>query len=371
MEKLTVELNERSYDIHIKSRILSHLQDYIAPYIKASKAIIITDINVAKDWLFYVEDALRALKKDYHIITVPSGEKSKSFACFQQSCEDALYWGMDRHTTIIALGGGVIGDLAGFMAASLLRGVDFIQIPTTLLSQVDSSVGGKTGINAGPGKNLIGAFWQPKVVIADISSLSSLPERQLKSGYAEVIKYGLIHKTEFFRWLWENNDTLLKRDEQILQKAIYESCLSKAQIVSADEREKGQRALLNLGHTFGHVLEVFTGYSDTLYHGEAVAIGMQLAFDYSAYLDICSLSEAQKVQAFLQKAGLPYSLTEIAKNKSWSAHQFLTLMTQDKKAQNGKITLILAKSIGEAYVDTQVDSQNLYNFIQKQIEQPL
>ncbi len=368
MEKLTVALGERSYDIHIKSQLMLDLQNHIKPHIKGNRAIIVTDGNVAEHWLFYVEDALKALKKNYHVITVAAGEASKSFACLSHCCEEALYWGIDRQTTIIALGGGVVGDLAGFMAASLLRGLDFIQIPTSLLAQVDSSVGGKTGINAGPGKNLIGAFWQPKLVIADTYVLSSLPMRQLQSGYAEIIKYGLIHKPQFFDWLCENNEALLGKDETVLQKAIYESCASKAQIVSEDERENGARALLNLGHSFGHVLEAFTGYSDRLYHGEAVAIGMQMAFDYSAYLQICAPDDAKKVKNLLQKAGLPYCVKDLAQGQSWSAHQFLELMHKDKKVQDGHLTLILAKAIGAAYVDKQVDSEDLYQFIQKQIE---
>ncbi len=369
MEKLTVNLGQRSYEIHIASRILLDLQNYLAPHIKGSKVIIVTDNNVAENWLFYVEEALTKLHKNCHVITVAAGEKSKTFPCFQQCCEEALYWGVDRHTTLIALGGGVVGDLAGFMAASLLRGIAFIQIPTTLLAQVDSSVGGKTGINAGPGKNLIGAFWQPQLVLADTYSLSSLPDRQLKSGYAEVIKYGLIHKPEFFEWLQNNNAALLAKDENALQKAIYESCLSKAQIVSSDEREQGERALLNLGHTFGHVLEAFTGYSDKLFHGEAVAIGMQMAFDYSVSLGICPAQDAETLRNFLQKTGLAYDIKNIAESHNWSAAQFLELMGKDKKAKNGEITLVLVKSIGQAYVDNQVDSQNLYQFLQGQLEQ--
>lgn len=363
MKQLTVNLAERSYDIYIGKKLLLKLSSYLQAHVKGSKAIIVTDTNVSQYWLSFVEDALKELKKNYHVITVAPGEISKTFDSYAQCCNDALYWGIDRKTTLIALGGGVVGDLCGFLAASLLRGVPFIQVPTSLLAQVDSSVGGKTGINAGPGKNLVGAFWQPRLVLADVTSLSSLSERQLKSGYAEVIKYGLIHKPVFFDWLDENNTRILQKEDDALMEVIYESCQSKAEIVAADEHENGQRALLNLGHTFGHVLEAFTGYSDKLYHGEAVAIGMQLAFDYSVRLGICPADDAMRCQALLTKAGLPFSLKQLSQGQSWTADEYIDLMKKDKKSKDDKITLILAKSIGNAYVDNEVDIAPLHQFL--------
>ncbi|MFV0430713.1 MAG: 3-dehydroquinate synthase [Alphaproteobacteria bacterium] len=367
MKQLKVDLKERSYDILIGHNLILNLSQYIEPHICGSKAIIVTDNHVSQYWLSFVEDALKILGKNYHIIEVAAGEASKSFANFEQCCNDALYWGIDRQTTLIALGGGVVGDLTGFLAASLLRGLPFIQLPTSLLAQVDSSVGGKTGINAGPGKNLVGAFWQPQLVLADVSFLGSLSERQLRSGYGEVIKYGLIHKPEFFEWLSSNNSDILAKNKDALSHIIYESCASKAQIVGMDEHEQGQRALLNLGHSFGHVLEAFTGYSDKLLHGEAIAIGMQLAFDYSVKLGVCPQEDAQKVKHLLEQAGLPISLKELSLGQSWSAEQYLELIKKDKKVKDDKITLILAKSIGKAYIEESVSVEELYIFLEENL----
>ncbi len=368
MKTLTVNLPDRDYPIMIGQSLVDHAASYLKEYLQASKVIIVTDSNVAPFWLDPIENALMQLKKQYHVITIAAGETSKNIQTFARCCDEALFWGMDRQTTLIALGGGVTGDLCGFMAASLLRGVPFIQIPTTLLAQVDSSVGGKTGINSQAGKNLIGAFWQPKLVLSDIDTLATLEMRDFKSGLAEIIKYALIHKPDFFTWLDEHMPQIVNKQPEALMHIIYESCHSKAEIVASDETEQNKRALLNLGHTFGHVLEAFCGYnSAAITHGEAVAIGMQLAFDFSAMQGICPASDAQKLKNLLIKTGLPYSLKDFSAGKDWQAHQFIEMMKKDKKALDNVITLILAKQIGDAYIERNVNIHQLEVFIKQNL----
>ncbi len=368
MKILQVDLSERSYPIIIAPSLIDHAHTYLAEHIHGNKVIIVTDSNVAQHWLDPLETAIKQLKKQYHVITVAAGESAKSIQTFAQCCDEALYWGIDRKTTLIALGGGVVGDLCGFMAASLLRGINFIQIPTTLLSQVDSAVGGKTGINSAAGKNLIGAFWQPKLVLSDTSALNTLPMRQVKTGLAEIIKYALIHKPDFFTYLDTHMEQIFAKDSDALAHIIYESCCSKADIVAQDETEQGKRALLNLGHSFGHVLEAFCGYDSAIItHGEAVAIGMQLAFDFSASLGICPKEDAEKLRYLLQKAEIPHSLKEFAKGKDWQAEPFIQMLKKDKKSFNDNITLILATHIGGAFVEQEVNHHQLEIFIKENL----
>lgn len=368
MKTLTVNLPDRDYPIIIARSLIDNAAEYLKQYIQGTKVIIVTDSNVAPLWLDPIENALMQLKKHYHVITIAAGETSKNIATFERCCDEALFWGIDRKTTFIALGGGVTGDLCGFMAASLLRGVPFIQVPTTLLAQVDSSVGGKTGINSQAGKNLIGAFWQPKLVLSDIDALTTLPMRDFKSGLAEVIKYALIHKPDFFLWFNENITQILNKEPEALAHIVYESCHSKAEIVASDETEQNRRALLNLGHTFGHVLEAFCGYNSAIItHGEAVAIGMQLAFDFSVSQGTCPASDAEKLQELLIKLDLPYSLKDFSAGKNWQEDQFIHMMKKDKKAVDNTITLVLAKAIGKAYIEQEVNIHQLEVFIKQNL----
>ncbi|HBM87847.1 MAG TPA: 3-dehydroquinate synthase, partial [Rhodobiaceae bacterium] len=296
---------------------------------------------------------------------LPAGEKTKNFDQLQSLLSDLLDAGVERGDLIIALGGGVIGDLTGFAASVLRRGVDFAQIPTSLLAQVDSSVGGKTGINVPQGKNLVGAFHQPRLVLADISALKTLPPRELRAGYAEVVKYGLIDDAPFFNWLEANVEKLMAGDPQALTQAIVKSCQSKARIVAQDEREGGVRALLNLGHTFGHALEAATGFSDRLIHGEGVAIGMGLAFSLSAKLGLCSGQDAIRAVRHLEAAGLPTKLSDIPGDLP-GPERLIELMGQDKKVIDGTLTFILAKGIGSAFITRDVSSNDLLDFMTDQ-----
>ena len=277
--------------------------------------------------------------------------------------ESILALGVDRQTVLIALGGGVIGDLVGFAAASLLRGVDFIQIPTSLLAQVDSSVGGKTGINARVGKNLIGAFYQPKLVLADSDVLRTLPEREMRAGYAEIVKYGLLGDASFFEWLEANGADVIQGQPEAIAHAVRTSCLAKAAIVSADETEAGKRALLNLGHTFAHAFEAEAGYDGRLLHGEAVAVGLGLAFEFSAFLDRANGQEAVRVKSHLAKLGLPASIADLPAGHA-SAQTLVRHMYKDKKTQNGVLTFILVEEIGKAEVVSHIQSEDVERFLE-------
>jgi 3-dehydroquinate synthase len=299
---------------------------------------------------------------------MPPGETTKSFAHLAELCDRLLAAGIERRDRIIAFGGGVIGDLAGFAAAILRRGVDFIQIPTTLLSQVDSSVGGKTGINSGHGKNLIGAFHQPLAVIADISLLDTLPKRELASGYAEVAKYGLLGDKNFFEWLEGAAPVIMRGDPQARIHAIKRSCEAKARIVAEDETETGVRALLNLGHTFGHALESATGYSGRLLHGEGVAIGMVQAVRFSERMKLCAPGTALRVIKHLKSVGLPTHASQIPGQLPPPA-TLLDIMRQDKKAQGGKLTFILVKGIGESFIAKDVADNEVLDFLTEDLRQ--
>ena len=297
---------------------------------------------------------------------LPPGEQTKDFRHFQKLVEDLLGLGVERRTTLVALGGGVIGDLTGFAAATLLRGVAYVQIPTTLLAQVDSSVGGKTAIDTIHGKNLVGAFYQPVLVLADIDALATLPRRELLAGYAEVVKYGLIRDPDFFGWLEANGPALVAGDAGLRREAVRRSCAAKAEIVASDEREEAERALLNFGHTFGHALEAETGFGDALLHGEAVALGMRLAFDFSARLGLCAEAEIARVRRHFAAVGLPTELGEAGNLPRLSVDGLLRHMRHDKKVRDGKITLILARGIGDAFIKPDVPEGLIREFLASQ-----
>jgi len=343
----------RNYDIVVGDSILSEAGSLINVRFGQRRCLVITDANIAPLYLQRCEAVLAVAGHTVlPSITIAAGESSKNFAALQTVCDQILKNGADRQTLIVALGGGVIGDLAGFAASVALRGLDIVQIPTTLVAQVDSSVGGKTGINTKHGKNVIGTFYQPRLVIADVSLLDSLPQRELLAGYAEVVKYGLIRDAAFFRWCQANSAQLLAGDRAAQIHAVGESCAHKAKIVAADERESGNRALLNLGHTFGHALEAGAGYDNRLLHGEAVAIGMVMAFRLSVKLGFCSSTDAAEMRDHLASVGLPTAPKTVAYDDIDRLMQF---MTQDKKAKAGKLTLILAHGIGEAFISRDVD----------------
>jgi 3-dehydroquinate synthase len=351
---LNLDLGQRSYDIHIGPDLLSQSGELIKNVIKGRQVVIITDTIVAPYYLEKLQVSLVHSGLSVKSQIIPSGEMSKSFSILEKILEDLLADGCERETCLIALGGGVVGDITGFAASIALRGIPFIQIPTTLLSQVDSAVGGKTGINSRFGKNLIGSFYQPKLVIADTTVLETLSHRQKCSGYAEIVKYGLINDKDFFAWLELNGQELLMGNEDIKTYAIYHSCLSKAKIVAQDEYEIGTRALLNLGHTFAHALEAETGYGDRLYHGEAVSIGMTLAFDLSVRLGLCPRNDYLRLVSHLKKMSLPVSFPETCLKGEWQSQSIIDHFMKDKKVKDGKIGFILARSIGSAFQNREV-----------------
>lgn len=362
MKTLKVDLGERHYDILIGADLIARAAEWITTVLPQPRVIVITDTHVATHHLPALLASLDAANIRHQHIIVPAGETSKSFASLEGLLEQLLTLNPERKTTLIALGGGVIGDLVGFAASILLRGVPFIQIPTTLLAQVDSSVGGKTGINSAHGKNLIGSFYQPKLVLADTQALTTLPDREMRSGYAEVVKYGLINDPEFFSWLEQNGAKALAKDEKSLTHIIHTSCAHKANIVSQDERESGVRALLNLGHTFGHALEAETGFSDILLHGEAVAMGMVMAFQLSAQLGLCPDIDLQRVVSHLRMAGLPTRASDRA--VKWNIEAIYRHFAQDKKVENGKLTFILTKGIGKSFISQAVDKADLVKMLE-------
>jgi len=349
-----VELGVRSYDILVGEELLAAAGPLIRPMLHQDRVFIVTDATVAGLHLATVERSLVDAGLACETIVLPPGEQSKDFAHLEQLAEDLLERKVERGSTLVALGGGVIGDLTGFAAAVLLRGIDFVQLPTTLLAQVDSSVGGKTGINTRHGKNLVGSFHQPRLVLADTEALSTLPRRQLLAGYAEVVKYGLLGDPEFFVWLEGHGAAAIDGDPEARRHAVLTSCAAKAAIVADDERESGQRALLNLGHTFGHALEAETGYGDELLHGEAVAIGMVLAFDLSVELGHCPPEDAARVRRHFAAVGLPTGL-EALPARVWSPRNLIAHMSRDKKVRDGRVTFVLVRGIGDAFVRADVD----------------
>ncbi|MEA2985161.1 MAG: 3-dehydroquinate synthase [Alphaproteobacteria bacterium] len=362
---VNVPLGERAYDIVIGRGILSSLGKQLAALRPNVRAAIVTDSAVAKLYLDLAEAALNEAGIGSVRIIVPEGEKSKSFGVFERVCESMIAERIERGDVVVALGGGVVGDLAGFAAAVVRRGLDVAQVPTTLLAQVDSSVGGKTGINSQHGKNLIGAFQQPILVLADTALLDTLPPREFRAGYAEVVKYGLIGDAAFFSWL-EANSREVFAGGAAREHAIAVSCRAKAGTVARDERESGERALLNLGHTFGHALEAAAGFSDRLLHGEGVAVGMALAFAFSARRGLLPASEAQRVARHLAGVGLPTRMSDIA-GELPGPDRLLELMAQDKKVKRGKLALILARGIGAAFIEPDVDQGEIRAFLAEQL----
>ncbi len=360
--EVIVDLGARSYPIVIGPGLLERAGSLIAGHLRRPKTAIVTDENVAALHLETLVSTLEREGIDTSAIKVPAGEQSKCFTELARVSDALLEAGIERSDTIIAFGGGVVGDLAGFAAAILRRGVNFIQIPTSLLAQVDSSVGGKTGIDMSSGKNLIGAFHQPVLVIADTGLLNTLPEREFRAGYAEVVKYGLINDAAFYDWLDTNWRAIACGDTAARMHVVESSCRAKAAIVAADEREHGQRALLNLGHTFGHAFEAATGYSDRLLHGEAVALGMVLAHGFSAHLGLCAQELTGRVAAHLEKAGLPVRLDQINGHLP-PPTELLNIMRQDKKTEAGKLTFILTRGVGEAFVAKDVGDDDVLAYL--------
>jgi len=353
--RISVGLGERAYDILVGANLVPRAGALCAPLLKQKRVFVVTDTNVAPLHLPALRKSLEAAGIRVDQAIVPAGEHSKSFDGLSSLLDAMLAAKCERNTMIVALGGGVVGDLAGFAAAILLRGVDFIQIPTTLLSQVDSSVGGKTGIDTPRGKNLVGAFHQPRLVLADTDTLSTLPRRQLLAGYAEVVKYGLLGDAPLFRWLDANAVTAPSNNHAALTHAILASCKAKAAIVAEDERETtGRRALLNLGHTFGHALEAEMGFGDALLHGEAVAIGMIIAFDLSVKLGLCPAADAAAVKAHFTRVGLPIHPPRISANGPITAEKLIAHMASDKKVQDGLPTFVLVRGIGQAFLSRDV-----------------
>ncbi|HEX4177202.1 MAG TPA: 3-dehydroquinate synthase, partial [Rhizomicrobium sp.] len=339
-------------DIHVGGGLLARAGELLKPFAKGAVPVV-TDSHVAELHLPRLLDVLRKSGIDARAIVMPPGEVSKSFAGLEKLAGALLDLEIDRKGLVIALGGGVIGDLTGFAAGVLKRGVAFAQIPTTLLAQVDSSVGGKTAINAAQGKNLIGLFHQPRIVIADTMLLSTLPRRELLAGYAEVVKYGALGDAAFFEWLEVNAAKALAGEDSAIVKAVAHSCRMKADIVARDERETGDRALLNLGHTFGHALEAATGFSDRLIHGEGVAIGTALAFQLSVRLGLCSGQDAERFVRHLKAVGLPSAISDIAGPRP-TAVELIRHMAHDKKVTDGKLTFILLRGLGHAFVTRDV-----------------
>jgi 3-dehydroquinate synthase len=362
VENLRVELGERAYDILIGPNLIAKTGEHILPLMRRKQAVIVTDEIVAKPLLKPLQQSLDAAGVDHRTIVLPPGEGTKDLAHFGRLVDDILACNIERGTMLVALGGGVVGDIAGFAAATLLRGIDFVQIPTTLLAQVDSSVGGKTAINTAAGKNLLGAFYQPRLVLADTGAMATLPRRELLAGYAEIVKYGLIADAEFFDWLDAEGGKVCDLDPAALNRAVLTSCRMKAEIVAGDERETGDsRALLNFGHTFGHALEAETGFGDALLHGEAVALGMVLAFDFAVRLRIASGQDATRARRHIARMGLPTELGAIG--LAGKADRLLAHMGKDKKVRDGRITLILPRHIGEAYVMRDAKSEDLRAFL--------
>jgi 3-dehydroquinate synthase len=366
-----VALGDRSYDIVIGRDILSSLGERVAALRPGARAAIVTDEYVATHWLRKTEASLTGAGIATSRIVVDEGEASKSYEGIEFVCEELIAAKIERNDLVVALGGGVVGDLAGFAAAIVRRGLDFVQVPTSLLAQVDSSVGGKTGINSPKGKNLVGAFHQPILVVADTAVLDTLSPRQFRAGYAEVAKYGLLGDEAFFAWL-ETNHAEIFKGGAAREHAVATSCRAKAAIVARDERETGERALLNLGHTFGHALETATGFSDRLYHGEGVSIGMMLAAELSAQLGMIADADLTRIQRHLAAAGLPTRMQDIAGFKQEGlpdADGLMTLMAQDKKVKRGRLTFILLKAVGQAVVSSDVDPQTVRDFLARKLAQ--
>ena len=357
-ERVRVELGPRSYDVLVGTDLLREAGRHMAPLLPGRSAVVITDRVVAG---LHLEATLAALGEAGFTcseLIVEPGERSKDLATLGDVLETILSRGIERTTVLVALGGGVVGDLTGFAASILLRGVPFVQIPTTLLAQVDSGVGGKTGVNSIRGKNLIGSFYQPRLVLADVATLGTLPLRERRAGYAEIVKYGLIDDAAFFTWLEDNGQAVIDGDEDLLRAAVAHSCRAKARIVAGDERESGNRALLNLGHTFAHALEAEAGYDGSLLHGEAVAFGIVLAHRLSAMLGHCGADDTARVASHFEAVGLP-SVAAALPDPGWHPPALIERMQHDKKVQDGRMTFVLTQGIGRAFLSQHVPSEAL------------
>jgi 3-dehydroquinate synthase len=361
-ETVPVAVAGKPYDVLIGHRLIERAGDLIRPLLKRPRLVVVMDETVSGLHGAALEASLAAAGVAFHPVVIAPGEAAKSFAGLAALSDALLALELDRGDLIAAFGGGVVGDLAGFAAAILKRGIDFVQLPTTLLAQVDSSVGGKTAIDTPRGKNLIGAFHQPRLVLADLGVLASLPRRELVCGYAEVIKYGLLGDLAFFEWLEANGQAVLALEEAALARAVRRSVEMKAEIVAEDERETGRRALLNLGHTFAHALEAETGYGEALKHGEAVGIGMALAFRFSVRLGHCPGQDAERAARAIAAAGLPTRLGELS-GHPFRAEALAAHMAQDKKAEGGALTFILARGLGDAFVAKGVDAATVRDFL--------
>jgi 3-dehydroquinate synthase len=359
---IPVGLGARAYEVVIGEGLIDEAGARIASLLKRARTAVVADATVADLHGARLAASLASAGVEAEFVRIPPGEASKSFAMLAELSDRLLALGLERGDLILAFGGGVIGDLAGFAAAIYKRGIDFVQIPTTLLAQVDSSVGGKTAIDTPRGKNLIGAFHQPRLVLADLSLLSTLPARELRAGYAEVIKYGLLGDFSFFEWLEANGAQVLARAPEAIVHAVARSVEMKAEIVAEDEREAGRRALLNLGHTFGHALETEVGYGEALLHGEAVALGCAQAFRFSTKLGLCPSQDAERAQRAIAAAGLPVRLDQVP-GAPFAADRLLAHMAQDKKAAGGRIALVLARGLGQAFVTREVDEAALRDFL--------
>ena len=365
--KLRIDLKENSYDIIIEHGLLSNLGTLISQKFVKPKTFIVTDNNISVHWLEQTIESLSAQGISPKVLEVPAGENTKSFINLEKIIDQLLESKVDRGSLLIALGGGVIGDLAGFAGAVTLRGIKVVQVPTTLLSQVDSSVGGKTGINVRQGKNLVGSFYQPSLVAIDTQVLKTLPPRQLFAGYAEVVKYGLIKDCSFFDWLELNGKKVLEGDKLAQQFAIFTSCRIKAEIVEADEKEQDLRAILNFGHTFGHALEAEAGYDGNLLHGEAVSIGMVMAIELSKNLGHLSGQDAGRAVEYIRSIGLPTNINSIEGSNSWHPDGLIQHMQHDKKVSNGQLRFVLIKGIGEAYLTADVEKKQVFGVLEKSL----
>lgn len=365
--KLRIDLKENSYDIIIEHGLLSNLGTLISQKFVKPKTFIVTDDNISVHWLEQTLESLSAQGISPKVLEVPAGENTKSFINLEKIIDQLLESKVDRDSLLIALGGGVIGDLAGFAGAVTLRGIKVVQVPTTLLSQVDSSVGGKTGINVRQGKNLVGSFYQPSLVAIDTQVLKTLPPRQLFAGYAEVVKYGLIKDCSFFDWLELNGKKVLEGDKLAQQFAIFTSCRIKAEIVEADEKEQDLRAILNFGHTFGHALEAEAGYDGNLLHGEAVSIGMVMAIELSKNLGHLSGQDAGRAVEYIRSIGLPTNINSIEGSNSWHPDGLIQHMQHDKKVSNGQLRFVLIKGIGEAYLTADVEKKQVFGVLEKSL----
>ncbi len=357
-QTLRVDLGARSYDILVADGLIDAAGAHLARLAGAAPLLVVTDETVAGLHLGRLEASLDAAGLGHRRFILPDGEATKSFAQLQRLIEEILETGPERSSVVVALGGGVVGDIAGLAASLVLRGLGFVQMPTTLLAQVDSAVGGKTAINARPGKNLVGAFYQPSLVLSDTGALDTLPRRERLAGYAEIVKYGLIDDRAFFEWLEDNGPAVIAGEGGAREYAVGKSCAAKAAIVAGDETEQGARALLNLGHTFGHALEARARYDGAVLHGEAVAVGLVLAFALSAELGLCSDDAAARVRRHLRAIGLPVAIADLGADLG-TAEDIVAAMQRDKKVRSGMLTFILARGIGEAFIASGVDPSAL------------